>query len=131
MRLQFYLRFHTQVGQSLWISGNAEELGNDDPQQALALEYLNEEFWQATIEIRKKDVEKSIRYKYFLKNEDGELIGEWGNDRLVDVFRKELQEIQMVDTWNHAGEYENVFFSLPFKNVLLRGKRYEEQRKDG
>jgi 4-alpha-glucanotransferase len=119
MRLQFYLRFHTQVGQSLWISGNAEELGNDDPQQALALEYLNEEFWQATIEIRKKDVEKSIRYKYFLKNEDGELIGEWGNDRLVDVFRKELQEIQMVDTWNHAGEYENVFFSLPFKNVLL------------
>lgn len=58
MRLQFYLRFHTQVGQSLWISGNAEELGNDDPQQALALEYLNEEFWQATIEIRKKMLKK-------------------------------------------------------------------------
>lgn len=131
MKLQFYLRFHTRTGQSLWISGNAEELGNDDPQQAISLEYLNNEFWQVTIEIRKKDVEKNIRYKYFLKNEDGELIGEWGNDRLVDIFRKELQEIQMVDTWNHAGEYENVFFSLPFKNVLLEQPAAKTKEKAG
>ncbi len=40
MKLQFYLRFHTEYGQSLWISGNADELGNDDAAKALPMEYL-------------------------------------------------------------------------------------------
>src|SRR5262245_38914374 len=119
MKLHFYLRFHTVYGQSLWISGDTEELGNDDPAKALPMEYLNEEFWQAQVEIKRKDLQKNIHYKFYLKNEDGELVEEWGQDRQINVFRKELQEIQLVDTWNHAGEYENVFFTLPFKNVLL------------
>jgi 4-alpha-glucanotransferase len=120
MKLQFYIRFHTNAGQSLWISGNTDELGNDNPDQALAMEYLNEEFWQVSVDIRRKELHKNIRYKYYLKTDDAELIGEWGGDRIVDVFRKELQEVQLVDTWNHAGEYENVFFSLPFKDVLIK-----------
>jgi 4-alpha-glucanotransferase len=120
MKLQFYLHFHTQFGQSLWISGNIDELGNDDTAKALPMNYLSEEFWYGSIEIKKKDLQKNICYKYFLKTEDGELKSEWGNDRLIDVFRKDLHEIQLVDTWNHAGEYENAFFSAPFKNVLLK-----------
>jgi 4-alpha-glucanotransferase len=122
MKLQFYIRFHTKVGQSLWISGNTGELGNDDPASAVAMEYLNDEFWQASVEIKRKDLHKNIHYKYYLKNEDGELKAEWGDDRVIDVFRKELQEVQLIDTWNHAGEYENVFFTLPFKNVLLKSR---------
>jgi 4-alpha-glucanotransferase len=64
MKLQFYLRFHTKVGQSLWISGNTEELGNDDPVKALPMEFLNEEFWEAQVEIKRKDLHNNIRYKY-------------------------------------------------------------------
>src|SRR5258705_8000258 len=120
MKLQFYLRFYTQLGQSLWISGNIDELGNDAPFRALPMDYMNDEFWYGSIEIKRKDLQKNIRYKYFLKNEEGEFIGEWGNDRVIDVFRKDLHEVQLIDTWNHAGEYENAFFSSPFKNVLLK-----------
>jgi 4-alpha-glucanotransferase len=120
MKLQFYLRFHTQFGQSLWIVGNTAELGNDDVTKAQPLEYLNEEFWHTSIVIKRKAVEKNICYKYFLKNKDGEITYEWGNDRIIDIFKKELHEIQLLDTWNHAGEYENAFFSAPFKNVLLK-----------
>lgn len=120
MKLQLYLRFHTRVGQSLWVCGNTEELGNDDPRKAFPLQFLNEEFWEAVIDIRKKDFHKHIRYRYLLCNEDGEMIAEWGDDRSIELFRKELQEIQVTDTWNHAGEYENAFFTLPFRNVLLK-----------
>lgn len=130
MKLQFYLRFHTRVGQSLWITGNTEELGNDDPARAHPMEFLNEEFWQAVVDIRKKDLQKIIRYKYYLKNEDGEMVMEWGDDRWIEFFRKELQDIQLVDTWNHAGEYENVFFSLPFKNVLLKNGGRSKSKED-
>ncbi len=121
MKLQFYIRFHTTVGQSLCISGNIEELGSNDPARALAMEYLNEEFWQVTIEIKRKELQKNFNYKYYLKTEDSELVAEWGHDRTAEIFRKDLQEIYLVDTWNHAGEFENVFFTLPFKNVLLKG----------
>jgi len=34
MKVQFYLRFHTEFGQSLLVSGNVEELGNDDQSKA-------------------------------------------------------------------------------------------------
>ena len=118
MKLHFYLRFYTQLGQSLWISGNADELGNNDPARALLMDYLNDEFWHGCIEIKRKNLHKNVCYKYFLKNEDGELTGEWGNDRIIDIFRKDLHEVQLVDTWNYAGEYENAFFSAPFKSVL-------------
>src|SRR5687767_8165447 len=129
MKLQFYLRFHTNTGQSLWISGNSPELGNGEPGQAFPMEFLNDEFWFASVELKKKDLQKGITYKYYLKNEDGEFVSEWGDDREVEMFRKELQEIQVADTWNHAGEYENTFFTLPFKNVLLKDQSGKSKSK--
>ncbi len=120
MKFQFYLRFHTRYGQSLWLSGNIDELGNNDPSKALPLEYMNDEYWSGNVEIKKKDLHKSISYKYFLKNEDGEPLYEWGNDRHIEIDNKDLSEIQLVDTWNHAGEYENTFFSDAFNKVLLK-----------
>jgi 4-alpha-glucanotransferase len=121
MKFQFYLRFHTEFGQSLWVSGNIDELGNDDPSAALPMEYIDNEFWNARVVINRKGLpKKNIRYKYFLKTKEGELIGEWGQDRVISVLRKNLNEVEMVDTWNHAGEYENAFFTAPFNKVLLK-----------
>ncbi len=121
MKFHFYIRFHTRPGQTLWISGNLEELGMNDPSRALKMEYLNEEFWEATAELPIDELPHPVHYKYFLTDsENGETIYEWGNDRVIDPGRKPVDEIQLVDTWNHAGDYENVFFTLPFKNVLLK-----------
>ncbi len=133
MKLQFYLRFHTRYGQSLWVSGNIDELGNNDPAKAISMNYLNDEFWFTEVDAKRKGLPKAISYKYFLKNEDGELLQEWGNDRQLQGYKKEVSEIQAVDVWNHAGEYENAFFSAPFKEVLLNqpaGKGKEGPRKN-
>jgi 4-alpha-glucanotransferase len=120
MKLQFYLRFHTEYGQSLWLRGNINELGNDNPDLAVPMEYLNEEFWTAVIDVKRKSLGKSAAYSYFLKNKDGEIITEWGNDRSFGISSKEIDELHLVDTWNHAGEYENAFYSAPFRNVFLK-----------
>lgn len=133
MKVQFYLRFHTSYGQSLWISGNISELGNNNPEKALPMNYLNEEFWAATLEIKRKELSAKISYRYLLKNEKGEWINEWEHGRHFEEVKKEVNELQMVDTWNHAGEYENAFFTAPFANVLLKqtktapGKNYHEE----
>jgi 4-alpha-glucanotransferase len=70
--------------------------------------YLNDEFWVADIKIDKEEA-SSFHYKYILRHEDGEIIPEFGKDRLIDVPKHGVKEVQLIDTWNHAGEYENAF----------------------
>ena len=123
MKLQFYLRFHTEYGQSLWIIGDTDELGNNDPAKAIPMAYLNDEFWFINIDIKRKELQNNISYKYILKDINGELLTEWANDRQIDVFRKELKELYHIDTWNYAGEFENVFYSDAFHNVLLNDRQ--------
>lgn len=124
MHLQFYVRFHTEFEQSLWISGNTEELGMGIPADAVPMVYLDDEFWQATIQVSQKKWPKNgISYKYYLKTKDGDWIGELRHDRVLADFPKSVESIKLIDTWNHAGEYENAFFTAPFKNVLLKHRQ--------
>ena len=118
MRIQFYLRFRTSFGQSIWISDNGE-LGTDLIKGAIPMTYLNDEFWTATIKIDKGQA-SSFHYKYILRHEDGEIIPEFGKDRLIGVPGHGVKEVEMIDTWNHAGEYENAFYSIPFSDILLK-----------
>lgn len=118
MRIQFYLRFKTSFGQSLWISDNGE-LGTDLIKGAIPMVYLNDEFWFANIKIDKEKA-SSFHYKYILRHADGEIVPEFGTDRLIELPGHGVKEIQMIDTWNHAGEYENVFYTAPFANILKR-----------
>jgi 4-alpha-glucanotransferase len=120
MQFQFYLRYHTSFGQSLYISGNTAELGDNNFERALPMEYLNNEFWHISIDIRRKDLPAKVTYKYLLKNDNGEIVAEWGDDRSVSKIPKEVSVINFTDTWNHAGEYENAFMSAPFSKVLLK-----------
>ena len=65
--------------------------------------YLNEEFWEASIKIE-MDKASKIQYKYLLKNKDGEIVPEWGDDRLIEISKENVKEILIIDTWNHTGE---------------------------
>lgn len=119
MKLHFYVRFHTEVGQSLYISGNIEELGNSHPARAFRMNWLNNDYWQATVEA---DVAApiKIRYKYVLAYDDGYRVMEWENDKEADIRKAGGEEIQLVDSWSYAGEYENAFFTAPFQQTLLK-----------
>ena len=128
MKVHFYLRFHTQLGQSLFVSGNIGSLGNNVIEQAAPLEYLNNDFWQGAFEMDTKDIAR-LSYKYILRNADGYSIFEWGDDRSIDLTKGGVEEIQVIDQWNHAGEYENVFYSDPFQKVILKEIETKPKRK--
>ncbi len=118
MKIQFYLRFFTQIGQSLYITGNCNQLGNNELDAAVSMQYLTDEFWTVSIDLG-SDFENELQYNYLLKNENGETVMEWGNDRVVEVMKLNVDELTLIDTWNHAGEFENAFFTQPFQEVLL------------
>jgi len=131
MILHFYLRYSTRFGQSLFVSGSTPVLGNDDIKKRFALTYLNDQLWYGTVEIDEKDIFETIIYRYILQDEDAELVYEFGNDRIIEPDNLKTSKIVLYDTWNHAGQYENVFYTAPFTHVLLKQKpaKYTAERK--
>ena len=126
MRITFQLRFHTHFGQSLWLTGNHEILGNGSLEEAIALQYLNDELWQVTIVLPKAAVpDAQIVYGYFLREADGTIVRDWGSDRLINPASLSAQEVLVIDAWNPVGLAENAFYTEPFKEVLLRSNLTE------
>jgi len=121
LKIDFYLHYHTQPGQSLRLSGNITALGNNDPLKAVAMQYMNNEFWHVQIVLEQwpKD---PVGYYYILHTEDGKTTEEWGGDRQLEQPGADTGEMQVMDTWNWTGEYENVFYTAPFRDVLFRRK---------
>jgi len=120
MRILFYVRFQTEFGQVLLLSGNIEELGASDPAKALTMTYLNEQFWEIAVNLPEEKL-TSLQYKYILRTKEGELILDGANDRSIDLSDNSYKEIHLIDEWNHTGEFENAFFTTPFQETLLAG----------
>src|SRR4051794_6931622 len=85
-KLTFRLRFHTGPGQSLFLTGNHELLGNGDFAKALPLQRVDDSVWQTTIYLPPGTLSNTdIVYNYVLRNPDGSLTQDWGKDRTINL----------------------------------------------
>jgi 4-alpha-glucanotransferase len=126
MRITFQLPFHTHPGQSLWLSGNHEIMGNGCTEEAVPLQFLDLETWQVTFIIPQGAVPNAdITYHYFLRETDGTMLPDWGNDRVINLSTISAKEVLIIDAWNPPGFYENVFYTEPFRSVLLAANHTE------
>ena len=74
LKIIFMLKFHTKYGQSVYITANHEIFGNGDPLKAVPMQYLSEELWTFTLDIKSINVAaEGIVYNYILKNKEGEI----------------------------------------------------------
>jgi 4-alpha-glucanotransferase len=130
MKLDFYLRFYTHPGQSIFVTGNLPELGDGYVPAAIPLNYVNGEFWHCSLVLSGPPA-APVHYHYILKGEDGSLTEEWGDDKFIEAPAEGIEELQVIDTWNYSGEYENVFFTQPFRTVLLPKHKTKRQKIKG
>src|SRR5215471_5276606 len=101
MLLTFKLRYHTNYGQSLLLTGDHEMFGNGDIAKAIPLQYVDEQFWQITIFIPKGSVpDARITYHYVLRNPDGLFIHDWGSDKVLNPASFADEEVLIIDSWN-------------------------------
>ena len=120
-KIIFQIGFHTQLGQQLFITGDHPLLGNDETDKAVPLQYFNEEYWYLVLDLSKADItDKDIHYHYILKNTDGILNYDWGNDKTINPSKINAEELLVTDSWNYAGYFENTFYTEPFAQVLLK-----------
>jgi 4-alpha-glucanotransferase len=128
VRLIFQLRFHTQPGQSILLTGNHELLGNDAVGSAIPLEYLNDKFWRTTIVFPNGPAaDANITYRYILRSPDGSMLEDCGHGRSFNPASFKIEELLIVDSWNHPGSYENALYTEPFQKVLLKPRHTEVQ----
>jgi 4-alpha-glucanotransferase len=121
MILTFRVRFHTQYGQSLLLTGEHPLLGDGDVAKALPLSYLDDKFWQVTVGFpHAPGSRETIAYNYLLRQSDGSLTYDWGKDRIITPSLLDANEILVLDSWNFAGFFENAFYTEPFQKVLLK-----------
>lgn len=121
MKLTFQLRFHTQFGQTLFLSGNHALLGNNDLSAAIPLHYFNGDYWYAELAINTADLPlEEISYTYILKNADGSISYDWAGSRKLTITDKSVESVVISDAWNHAGYFGNTFYTEPFQQVLLK-----------
>src|SRR5262249_48938174 len=66
-----------------------------------------------------------VSYYFILRNPDGSLVEDFGGDRKLYLARLNRGHTVVMDSWNDLGAVENVFFTEPFKDVLLRPEKYE------
>lgn len=128
MKIDFYIRFRTKFGESLAITGNLPVLGNQDVTQALPMEFLNEEFWHASIDLDPALLTK-LHYQYVFTTDNGEVIKEEEKFRQIDLETINQKHIVLIDTWNHAGSFENAFYTAPFKEVFFTQKQNYKPKK--
>lgn len=124
MKIVFRLRFHTRFGQSLSLAGNHEILGGGRVEDAVPMQYLNPDFWQATIYLPDDAVpDAPITCHYILHNEDGSILQDGGDERILNPAAFNCREVLIIDSWNIPGLIENAFYTEPFQKVLLREGR--------
>lgn len=107
--------------------GNCAVLGQLNQEEAIPMIFLDEETWQLEIEIPLRGKTTQLQYKYVLKNQDGSLRSEWGNDRVITL-TSSTSSCVLYDTWNHAGDFENAFFTTPFQEVLLPKHKFVSKK---
>lgn len=119
--IHFYIRFSTQFGQGLLLSGNIAQLGDGDTTRAVNMQYLNDSFWYYELHLENdpKALPPVIEYKYLFREKTGAIYEEWPDGKCIDLKKISAEEIYVTDTWNFAGQNENALYTDPFQQVLL------------
>ena len=129
-QITFQIKFHTDPGQSLSVTGNHELLGNNNIQNAFALHYLNYDYWAGTLQIPAgENFDEEISYTYILENADGSVTEEWNGDNIIKPSSYKKEKLLLIDSWNSSAIIENTFYTEPFQKVLLKENYTEVETK--
>jgi 4-alpha-glucanotransferase len=119
MKINFYLRYHTQFGESF-------SLRLDDG-QVLPLKYLNDDLWHGSVEIKTKG-RAAFGYTYIFHDSAGEEKPEADPGRIVPVGDIEADSVTLYDYFNPPGLIENVFDTQPFQQIFFKNETSQEAK---
>jgi 4-alpha-glucanotransferase len=121
MKITIRLRYQTRFGQALFLCGDHQWFGGGQQERALPLHYVNEKFWEVTLDLPDTRRPKTpVSYYFLLRDVNGSVMEDFGGDRKLNLPSLARGHTVILDSWNDPGTVENIFSTEPFKNILLR-----------
>ena len=93
MKITFEIYYHTRWGESLFLSGNIDELGANEENRAVMMDYQGDGLWKYTMELPASA--KKFHYEYLVKSGEG-IRREWGSPHSFSPGRND-GEYRLVD----------------------------------
>lgn len=121
--VHFYIKYSTRFGESVHL----RLFGKETEPVIIEMKYFSKEMWHVVLTAA--ELEKISHYNYAVTKTDGEFITETETKRSVQPWLSSTAYLQVIDTWNYTGEYENAFYTQPFEQTLLKGNIDEPFRK--
>ncbi|MBZ4188324.1 4-alpha-glucanotransferase [Niabella beijingensis] len=118
MKVQFTIRFHTRYGESLWWCGMDTAFKEGDWTDPVPMKYLSYDYWTLELDLDAATLSRPLSYYYLFQNTEGALIPEQKGTRRV-LLQEHGQRLVIYDTWMATDSIENVFYTAPFREVLL------------
>lgn len=115
MKINFSINYRTYWGQKLYVSGSVPELGEWDKSKAAEMRGGFNGDWSLQLTMSET---KKFEYRYFVKDEQGNMIEEWGGNRIVDRDNS-AEAYNLIDSWQDQ-PYDKSFYSSVFTKNLFR-----------
>lgn len=100
------------------MTGDHELFGNDEPDRALSMHYLDAEHWQAVIWVPDSGRDASLSYRYLLREPDGTYVHDAEQDRRITL-NQGGGDLLVIDSWVPSAYFDVAFDTKPFRDVLL------------
>ncbi|KAL2337799.1 hypothetical protein Fmac_012245 [Flemingia macrophylla] len=98
VRVAFQLQKNCKFGEQFLIVGDDPMLGSWDPLDALPMTWSEGHVWTVELDIA---AEKSIQFKFILKEKDGNIIWQPGSDRVIRPWET-MNRITVSEDWEDA-----------------------------
>ena len=115
MKIIFNIRYRTNWGESVYLVGDIDALGNGDCTKAIKMNLRGNDRWSAEVTV--PPVEGGFGYHYFVLNDDGTKRNEWGHgDRFTAC---EEGTYRIYDRWQDQ-PFDKPYYSSLFTDCVYR-----------
>lgn len=116
MKITLSINYHTEWGESLYVTGPIPELGGGDPGKALEMNMTGPDTWQAVIDFHRNPGD--FEFSFIVKAPEKAWRFEWGNPhRFIDGAG--ITRSRVFSSWHDLPE-DKPFYSSAFVDGMLR-----------
>ncbi|MEO6915760.1 MAG: 4-alpha-glucanotransferase, partial [Chitinophagaceae bacterium] len=118
MKITLYLRYHTNFGETLSVKKYSTKTTDNKDSDRILMNYFSPEYWTAEFDLDTA-ADHTFCYSYELHLKNGEVVPDGEHLRTIEIAKKSVANIHTFDSWNNEGFIDNVFYTAPFRNVLI------------
>ena len=122
MKITLNISYHTEWGESLYVSGSIPALGNGDVARAVEMNLVSPDMWQLQLDL--KNDPGNFDYRFIVKAPEKEWRFEWGAPHRF-VSGKGIDSYRIFCSWQDLPA-DKPFYSSAFVDGMLR-RPYRDQ----